>query len=99
KRRPSTLIQINNPSYKSKCEDFRNIFVERGIPASERLLADFGCAYYKNILIQGRIYITKHYFAFYANWVGLYEKWQVCTLSSIKFFSSRSYCRFFCMQI
>lgn len=77
KRRPSTLIQIHNPSYKARCEDFEAIFGGHGIPPSERLMADFSCAYYKSILIQGRIYITKHFFAFYANWVGLYEKYMV----------------------
>lgn len=80
KRRPSTLIQIHNPSYKARCEDFEAIFGAHGIPPSERLIADFSCAYYKSILIQGRIYITKHFFAFYANWVGLYEKYMVSFL-------------------
>ena len=80
RRRPSTLIQITNPSYKSKCEDFRTIFCDHGIPIeTEQLIADFSCAYYDKILLQGRIYITKHYFAFYANWVNLFEKWNVST--------------------
>mgnify|MGYP002649408944 CR=1 FL=1 len=77
KRRPSTLIQIHNPTYKARCEDFEAIFGAHGIPPTEQLMADFSCAYYKSILIQGRVYITQHYFAFYANWVGLYEKYMV----------------------
>ncbi len=46
-------------------------------------MADFSCAYYKSILIQGRMYITQHFFAFYANWVGLYEKYMVSVIARL----------------
>ena len=45
--------------------DFHKYF--RNIPQTERLLEDYACALVKDILIQGRIYISQNWICFHAN--------------------------------
>jgi hypothetical protein len=54
-----------NPTYRSRCEDFKRIF--KDLPADERLIVDYSCALQRDILLQGRIYVTQNYLCFYAN--------------------------------
>ncbi|CAG0919353.1 unnamed protein product [Notodromas monacha] len=51
-------------SYKTKTESFRRLF---NLPNDERLLVDYSCALQRDILLQGRMYISQNYVCFYAN--------------------------------
>jgi len=51
--------------YKAKNSNFHKYF--RNIPQTERLLEDYACALVKDILIQGRIYISQNWICFHAN--------------------------------
>ena len=55
-------------SYKQRNEDFKKLF--KDLPADERLLVDYACALQKEILAQGRLYISINYVCFYANIFG-----------------------------
>lgn len=61
----SSWFNILNPTYKSRQAELKKFF--NMIPSNERLICDYSCALQKDILIQGRIYLTVNYFAFYAN--------------------------------
>jgi hypothetical protein len=54
------------PSYRSRSEEFRKLFGSQVSP-DERLIVDFSCAYQREILAQGRMYISMHHICFYAN--------------------------------
>lgn len=49
-------------------EDFHALFTS--VPKDDRLLDDFSCALNKEILLQGRIYISEHYLCFYSSIFG-----------------------------
>ncbi|KAI8891355.1 GRAM-domain-containing protein [Backusella circina FSU 941] len=48
--------------------DFHSLF--RSVPDGERLIDDYGCALQKEILLQGRIYISERHICFNANIFG-----------------------------
>lgn len=48
--------------------DFHTLF--RSVPDGERLIDDYGCALQKEILLQGRVYISEHHLCFNANIFG-----------------------------
>ncbi|KAL9548640.1 hypothetical protein MBANPS3_005595 [Mucor bainieri] len=48
--------------------DFHTLF--RSVPDQERLIDDYGCALQKEILLQGRVYISEHHLCFNANIFG-----------------------------
>ncbi|EPB91494.1 hypothetical protein HMPREF1544_01625 [Mucor circinelloides 1006PhL] len=48
--------------------DFHALF--RSVPDQERLIDDYGCALQKEILLQGRVYISEHHLCFNANIFG-----------------------------
>ncbi|XP_056104873.1 protein Aster-C isoform X1 [Rhinichthys klamathensis goyatoka] len=52
-------------SYKQRSDEFRKLF--REVPVSEKLIADYTCALQKDILLQGRIYLTENCFCFYSH--------------------------------
>ncbi|XP_051738458.1 protein Aster-C isoform X1 [Ctenopharyngodon idella] len=51
--------------YKQRSDEFRKLF--REMPESEKLIADYTCALQKDILLQGRIYITGNCLCFYSH--------------------------------
>ncbi|KAL7667315.1 VASt domain-containing protein [[Candida] zeylanoides] len=53
---------------KKRNADFHSIF--KDIPRDERLIDDFSCAISKEILVQGRIYLSSHYVCFNSNILG-----------------------------
>jgi hypothetical protein len=55
-------------NYKQKNDDFKRLFKE--LPSNERLLVDYACAMQKEILAQGRMYISLNYMCFHANIFG-----------------------------
>ncbi|XP_071095705.1 protein Aster-B-like [Haliotis cracherodii] len=65
KKKKSAWYTMLAPSYKTKTDDFRKTF--KDIPHEERLIVDYSCALQKDILVQGRMYITQNWICFYAN--------------------------------
>ncbi|CAF3813826.1 unnamed protein product [Rotaria sordida] len=57
-------------TYRQRNEEFRKVF--KDVPNDERLIVDYSCAWQKEILIQGRMYISQNYLCFYANFL----KWE-----------------------
>ncbi|XP_034474969.1 protein Aster-B isoform X2 [Drosophila innubila] len=53
------------PNYKSRAEDFKKLFKE--VPIDERLIVDYSCALQRDILVQGRLYVSQNYVCFHAN--------------------------------
>lgn len=51
-----------------KDKDFHHTF--RKIPASERLISDYSCALSKDILVQGKMYLSLRYICFNSNILG-----------------------------
>lgn len=72
-KRRSSWRNLINPNYKSRSDEFHKIFCDR-IPKTERLIADYACALHREILIQGRVYISINYLAFYSNLFGWITK-------------------------
>lgn len=54
------------PSKKNK--EFHSIF--KKIPSSDRLISEFSCALSKDILVQGKMYLSQHYICFSSNILG-----------------------------
>merc|ERR1719391_621236 len=54
------------PTYKSRCKEFKELFDE----LDAKFIVDFSCAYSKDILHQGRMYLSTHYCCFYSNIFG-----------------------------
>nr|XP_022324315.1 GRAM domain-containing protein 1B-like isoform X4 [Crassostrea virginica] len=65
KKKNTPWYTMWNTSYKTKSEDFRKIF--KDVNREDRLLVDYSCALQKEILVQGRMYITQNWVCFYAN--------------------------------
>ncbi|UJR38575.1 hypothetical protein I4U23_031241 [Adineta vaga] len=57
-------------TYRQRNEEFRKLF--KDLPNDERLIVDYSCAWQKEILIQGRMYISQNYLCFHANFL----KWE-----------------------
>ncbi|XP_078511487.1 protein Aster-A isoform X1 [Lissotriton helveticus] len=57
--------QMLSPTYKQRNEDFRKIF--KKLPDSERLIVDYSCALQRDILLQGRLYLSESWICFYSN--------------------------------
>ncbi|KRY45803.1 GRAM domain-containing protein 1B [Trichinella britovi] len=59
------FLQLLAPTYKTRCEEFRRVFKE---PAeNEKLVIDYSCAYQKEILLHGRMYLSQNWLCFYSN--------------------------------
>uniref|UniRef100_A0AAY5EQR3 VASt domain-containing protein n=1 Tax=Electrophorus electricus TaxID=8005 RepID=A0AAY5EQR3_ELEEL len=56
---------VLSPTYKQKNEDFRKLF--KNLPDTERLIVDYSCALQKDILLQGRLYLSENWICFYSN--------------------------------
>uniref|UniRef100_A0A914VS12 VASt domain-containing protein n=1 Tax=Plectus sambesii TaxID=2011161 RepID=A0A914VS12_9BILA len=67
-----SLKNFLNPNYKSRYEQFRKLF--KGIPESDKFVIDYSCAFQREILVHGRMYLTQHNVCFYAN----IFKWETC---------------------
>ncbi|XP_071369362.1 protein Aster-C [Centroberyx affinis] len=52
-------------TYKQRFEEFKKIFKE--LPESERLIVDYPCALQRDILLQGRLYLSENWLCFYSN--------------------------------
>ncbi|KAM9431891.1 protein Aster-A isoform 2-T4 [Clarias gariepinus] len=54
-----------SPTYKQRNEEFRKLF--KKLPETERLIVDYSCALQKDILLQGRLYLSENWICFYSN--------------------------------
>ncbi|XP_068160705.1 protein Aster-C isoform X2 [Antennarius striatus] len=52
-------------TYKQKLDEFKKLFKE--LPDTERLLVDYPCALQRDILLQGRLYLSENWLCFYSN--------------------------------
>ncbi|ORX70859.1 GRAM-domain-containing protein [Linderina pennispora] len=57
-----------NAVYLKRNADFHTLF--RNIPINELLIDDYGCALQRDILVQGRLYLTENFVCFYSNIFG-----------------------------
>uniref|UniRef100_A0A8C1MM55 GRAM domain-containing protein n=1 Tax=Cyprinus carpio TaxID=7962 RepID=A0A8C1MM55_CYPCA len=58
-------ILVLSPTYKQRNEDFRKLF--KKLPDTERLIVDYSCALQRDILLQGRLYLSENWLCFYSN--------------------------------
>ncbi|XP_051018639.1 protein Aster-A isoform X2 [Acomys russatus] len=54
-----------SPTYKQRNEDFRKLFSR--LPEAERLIVDYSCALQREILLQGRLYLSENWVCFHSN--------------------------------
>ncbi|XP_046717277.1 protein Aster-B isoform X13 [Silurus meridionalis] len=59
------LPAVLSPTYKQRNEDFRKLFKQ--LPDTERLIVDYSCALQRDILLQGRLYLSENWICFYSN--------------------------------
>ncbi|XP_056399487.1 protein Aster-B isoform X7 [Hyla sarda] len=59
------IRRVLSPTYKQRNEDFRKLFKQ--LPDSERLIVDYSCALQRDILLQGRLYLSENWICFYSN--------------------------------
>ena len=60
------------PGYKARRKEFKELF--GSIPLGSRFVVDYSCAYHKDILHQGRIYVTTSSCSFYSYIFGFENK-------------------------
>ncbi|XP_037601365.1 protein Aster-C isoform X3 [Cebus imitator] len=58
-------LQISSSTYKDRNEEYRRQFTH--LPDTERLIADYACALQRDILLQGRLYLSENWLCFYSN--------------------------------
>ncbi|KAL1006527.1 hypothetical protein UPYG_G00073450 [Umbra pygmaea] len=56
---------LPGPTYKQRVEEFKKLF--RDLPQSEKLIVDYACALQRDILLQGRLYLSENWLCFYSN--------------------------------
>ncbi|XP_061734746.1 protein Aster-B isoform X5 [Nerophis ophidion] len=59
------IMRVLSPTYKQRNEDFRKLF--KHLPDTERLIVDYSCALQRDILLQGRLYLSENWICFYSN--------------------------------
>ncbi|BFZ25473.1 hypothetical protein BsWGS_28512 [Bradybaena similaris] len=68
-KKKNRWYNIMSSTYKSRSQDYHKMF--KHVPRQERLIVDYSCALQKDILAQGRMYISQKWICFYAkifNW-------------------------------
>ncbi|XP_040195059.1 protein Aster-C isoform X2 [Rana temporaria] len=56
---------VSSSTYKQRSEEFRKLF--KDLPESEKLIVDYACALQKDILLQGRLYLSETWICFHSN--------------------------------
>ncbi|XP_008064046.1 GRAM domain-containing protein 1C isoform X2 [Carlito syrichta] len=56
---------ISSCTYKERNEEYRRQFTH--LPDTEKLIADYACALQRDILLQGRLYLSENWLCFYSN--------------------------------
>lgn len=67
--KPTELEGIEYSNEK-KDQEFHSLFKDSGLSKNERLIIDHSCALSKDILLQGRLYISDQHLCFYSNILG-----------------------------
>ncbi|KAK6725511.1 hypothetical protein RB195_004063 [Necator americanus] len=62
--------KLIHPSYHERAAQYRRLFEAKVAPGPDEFLASFSCAYQREILCQGRMYISQRHICFYANIFG-----------------------------
>lgn len=65
-----TVLQGIDYANEKKNGEFHNIFKDAGVTPSERLIVDHSCALSRDILLQGRMYISDQHIGFNSNILG-----------------------------
>nr|XP_043898359.1 protein Aster-B-like isoform X1 [Solea senegalensis] len=65
KTKSQSWYNVLSPTYKQRNEDFRKLFKQ--LPDTERLIVDYSCALQRDILLQGRLYLSENWICFYSN--------------------------------
>ncbi|EEB17762.1 conserved hypothetical protein [Pediculus humanus corporis] len=71
-KKKSSWYNVFYSTYKSRSEQLKRYF--KDLPSDERLIGDYSCALQREILVQGRLYVTQNYLCFYAN----IFRWEKC---------------------
>ncbi|KAG7896375.1 hypothetical protein KL906_003181 [Ogataea polymorpha] len=79
KKRLAEQLDIKLPSQKRQ-DSFHQMFPE--IPPSEIFIEDYTCAYRKDVLIHGRMYVSENHISFHSNLIGLITHFTI-TLSKV----------------
>uniref|UniRef100_A0A1I7UXL5 VASt domain-containing protein n=1 Tax=Caenorhabditis tropicalis TaxID=1561998 RepID=A0A1I7UXL5_9PELO len=78
------FMKLIHPSYHERNLQFKKIFVDKGlIEETDQFLASYSCAYQREILAQGRMFISQFNVCFYANIIG-WETTLVIPMKEIK---------------
>ncbi|XP_022415910.1 GRAM domain-containing protein 2B-like isoform X1 [Delphinapterus leucas] len=88
-KKSQSWYNVLSPTYKQRNEDFRKLFKQ--LPDTERLIVDYSCALQRDILLQGRLYLSENWICFYSNifrWETLYAS--SCLLSILCFCADAS---------
>uniref|UniRef100_A0A3Q2ZVN3 GRAM domain containing 1Bb n=1 Tax=Kryptolebias marmoratus TaxID=37003 RepID=A0A3Q2ZVN3_KRYMA len=64
-KKSQSWYNVLSPTYKQRNEDFRKLFKQ--LPDTERLIVDYSCALQRDILLQGRLYLSENWICFYSN--------------------------------
>ncbi|XP_075053512.1 protein Aster-C isoform X2 [Mixophyes fleayi] len=56
---------VSSSTYKQRSEEFRKLF--KNLPECEKLIVDYACALQKDILLQGRLYLSENWICFHSN--------------------------------
>ncbi|XP_078512786.1 protein Aster-C isoform X2 [Lissotriton helveticus] len=56
---------VSSSTYKQRSEEFRRQF--KDLPETERLIVDYACALQRDILLQGRLYLSETWLCFHSN--------------------------------
>lgn len=70
KRKEALFEKLDvKPPGEKRQDNFAQLFPS--LPSDEILIDDFTCAYRKDILIHGKLYLTNHYICFHSNIIGM----------------------------
>ncbi|XP_074528202.1 protein Aster-B-like [Halichoeres trimaculatus] len=64
-KKSQSWYNVLSPTYKQRNEDFRKLFKQ--LPDTERLIVEYSCALQRDILLQGRLYLSENWICFYSN--------------------------------
>ncbi|KAI5858700.1 hypothetical protein BZA05DRAFT_330230 [Tricharina praecox] len=72
-QQPSYALPVSRPTgfavaSKKRNRDFHNLF--KSVPEDDYLIEDYGCALQKEILLQGRLYVSEGHICFHSNILG-----------------------------
>ncbi|XP_053311281.1 protein Aster-C [Spea bombifrons] len=59
---------VSSSTYKQRSEEFRRLFKE--LPDFEKLIVDYACALQRDILLQGRLFLSENWICFHSNIFG-----------------------------